>query len=970
MLRKAPSTPRSRIKDLLERSDLSGLSEYAWEKLSFTREEAQTLRALRPTEEHIGRWYDFIEASDERRDRSTNSNRIDAEAMACMDVLSKGLRRLKKDHVRVVLVTRVMSLIRTTRNSDALKAKGLDDVDFLRHPRMLLLPASVPRVSEEIMATLAVALDTFDRQLRAGPRETDDRGAEVEEARKIFVNALHDFERASFALDLRAEAGTMPRDLEATQSVDVEQLLQWFANDEAFEKVIRDEVAGCVQTFGYKTYSLGQAHGREQFDAHIDALIERHPTLPMATVRPLIAGAPGPVNFASTKVRESVGTCDNLEELLGNLKGKTAERYLAWALLHACRTRWDLARIYARSAADVALLASSRDDASTIQEANLLLAQVRRLGGIDGESDKVRAARTRFTSVNSHLVVRSDTADPRVPMEKAAQILEFILNVAPEEMGHDALLDQGIDLLKSANKICIDKGDTFNAARSLSQMLAYGLAAVRCRLGWRTPELPTLIRGWHKSLCEVLVRLREKMGPDEIPRRVMSMEIIGYILEHESDAGDAYAHPTSGAFSLEARRVITDMVPEPARHFARELHLQLKGSHDQIGRLIAGELEKLVGQQNLYLHWEVVYAPIWPSIRSKEIIAKELKIPHALADAVSGLDILSSVAGPTQLGVDPAHRRAFRRAARFFDRALDKLRQGQHEVPSPADFMLRMEGCYARLLEALVAADPRDTEQRLRSLVTQYESLTRDYPKAATTHFRLHVVYSELAERGDQLAGELAQSELQAATDLLDSDGMLNDLPGHWVRSTMCRRRASPLFDKARKLRKEFGTAAPSDAKVLEYLDVVRQAFRIVYDNLPFGRSLPPTDPESEVFLKLEAERRINNVVYAATLFLEVRNDYTQLHESFRSHDLIFLTQCLHPEGINKVRDDNIVHTIGCAYHVLGEASMAVRAGERLLQLIYGQGATLAARPEIVNLVDDALRWRSEAEQSRLRAAS
>jgi hypothetical protein len=969
MLRKAPETPKDRIRNLLHQSDLTGLSEYAWEKLGFTKEEAQSMRALRPSEAHVGRWRSFLNASDARKVYSLGANRIDAEALACMDVLRQALRNLKKDNVRVVLVTRVMSLIRATleeRSDAALKSHGLEDAEFLRHPRMLRLPASVPRLSEEIIATLAVALDTFVRHLRADARDPAPNEIEIEEARKIFVNALHDFESASFALDLRKEASTPQIDLDKTKTIDFEKLLHWFANDDAFEQALREEVDMCVQAFGFQTYSLGQVQVRE----HIEALIESHASLPRSSVRPLICGAPGPVYFSSSKVREAAGSCENLEDLLGNLQGKSAERYLAWALLHACRARWDLARIYARSAIDVVRLALAKIDTFTLNEANLLLAQVRRLGGIGRESNMEGVAKSRLEFAHDQLPFKKGQSDPRMAMELAAQLLEYSLTVSDKSANHRARLDEGLILLASALKICERRADDFTASRCLALLLAYGLAAQRRELYWREGELLGMIQSWHRALVEVMQRLNGKLTPDEIPRRVFAMDIIGYILAYDAETSGTLLMHRFAQFNLETRRAVAYLVPAEKRHFVPELHLQLMASHDEVGKLIASELGKLVEQQDKFRHWELVYAPIWPSGKSKEILATELTDPWARAEAENALDILAAVAGPSQRGVDPAHRRAFSRAAKSFEKALEKLRAHEHVVPSRVDFLLRMERCYALLLHALVAADPADRVEQLHALVASYDLLCREYPTYAITHFRLHVIYYELAKCNEKGAEHQMNEQLALAIAKLDKDEVLKDTPNHWIRSTICRRQAAPLFKNAKNLREKLFKGNASPDFIQQYLDAVRLAFASVYNGLPFGKETYSDASKENVFLRLEAERRINNVVFGASLFLDVLGDYTQLHESFRRDDLLFLTRCLHPDDINSMDDEDIVHTVGCAYHVLGETDLAMEARDRFLRLISDQGFTPESRPGILELIGDALGWGSDPEGHLARAVS
>jgi len=282
-----------------------------------------------------------------------------------------------------------------------------------------------------------------------------------------------------------------------------------------------------------------------------------------------------------------------------------------------------------------------------------------------------------------------------------------------------------------------------------------------------------------------------------------------------------------------------------------------------------------------------------------------------------------------------------------------------------------MEGCYARMLRALVAAEPKDKLQQLEAVIQEYETLSKDFPDSGITHFRLHVIYSQLGD-SIQDGKQRADRELEIAARPLEADAMFRKYPGHWVRSTICRRRAWPLFEEAGKLRRQLRDESNPERERLarNYRDVVRKAFVLVYEDFPYDHGLPEMDSESQVFLELEAQRRINNIVYMAALFLEAKGEYAHLHPSFRRADLMRLTKRLYPDGIEAVTEVNIVHTIGCALHVLGEIQLAKQVGERLIRLIYDQGETFEGLPETSNLIADALRWKSESVSQLERVAS
>lgn len=274
-----------------------------------------------------------------------------------------------------------------------------------------------------------------------------------------------------------------------------------------------------------------------------------------------------------------------------------------------------------------------------------------------------------------------------------------------------------------------------------------------------------------------------------------------------------------------------------------------------------------------------------------------------------------------------------------------------------------MEACYARLLLALVEADPEDKRQRLRSLAEEYEQLSGRFPASATAHFRLHIVYSELEECGEAEVSARASRELNIAAEMIERDPVLAVASNQWVRSTIRRRLANPHFDEAGRLRRTMRKSPPTDDVVRKYLAAVTNAFLTVYQNFPFERELMLAAGDSDPFFKLEAERRINNVVYAAALFLEVDPDLSKLHPQFSRDEMLNLTTRLSRQDLDSINDPSIVHTIGCAYNVLGHPHQARKAGDRLVRLIYEQGLTLST-PENLAVLEDASQWRRDAESA------
>jgi hypothetical protein len=963
-LSKRPRNPRARIRALITDSRLVGLGEFAWERLGLDEPVAQALRSLKPTEEQMFRWRRFLDASDARRERSNNANRIDAEALACMELASGQLRRAGHSHIRIVLVTRVMSLIRATRNLEGLAAAGLSSDSFLRHPRMIFLPGADSKLSAEVINVLDVALNTFEKQLIAQGGEAQKK---IDDARQIFVKALHEFERAQFALKLRMEVAPRAADSQSFSGEHVDKLLEWFSDDAKFDAVIREDAAASVRQFGYETFTLGNKDGREPIEA---VLRERDSPRRVVTIRPIVAGVPGPVEFTTRELHNQERNCEDLEKLIGDLQAGHSERYLAWSLLHACRNRWDLAKIYAQSAVRVARLEHAE---SAAVEACLLLAQVHRLSGPEASGDRAEEATKRFSEATRLLHVSGSSTDVRVLQEQAAQVLECCLAVGRVSASPAPPL-QGVNALLHAKELGIGQNDELVVARSLGQLLVFVLASQRSEIEWPLKSDPVATaREWHAELCDAMQKVRKTRTTEEIPRRLLAMELIGYQLarEHEVD----FIRPPH-ALSLPNQAADLQGIPEPLRYTASELHLQLSGARDQIGRLITSELERFVGPQDRYRQWELIYAPVWPRNHASSVIASLSGFGKAEELAQLGYSLLSSVIRPTELGVDPAHRRAFARSARRLAGAIEAL-QREHGLASTDSrvLQLRMDQCYARILLAVVTANPGDKRAAFLELVKDYTKLAADIPESAMVHFRLHVIYSELEElarsdksrKSDIATDESveiiefqhhAHSELESTRELFDRDPFMALLPRHWIHSTIQRRFALTPSREARTIRQNLRKGTAPAGAIEKYCELVKQAFRVQYEGFAYEQAAH----EKDEFTRLEFERRTNNLVYMASLFLEAHRDLRELSPHFDATRLEHLITLLSPKGLDAVVNDRIVHTIGFAHHVLGHSTAALVAGERLMRLIFERGLALSARPDIVRIIEDALEWRRGAE--------
>jgi len=170
----------------------------------------------------------------------------------------------------------------------------------------------------------------------------------------------------------------------------------------------------------------------------------------------------------------------------------------------------------------------------------------------------------------------------------------------------------------------------------------------------------------------------------------------------------------------------------------------------------------------------------------------------------------------------------------------------------------------------------------------------------------------------------------------------------------MVRRKGVALAEPALMLRDGLKDIVKRELLIGDYLKSLREAFAVVYRNFDADHS-----PTPDAFFALERRRRINNIVYYAAVYLEADRDLSGLlGPEFNREDFYRYIRMLHPDGINKVPEMGIVHTIGCAYHLLGEKELAGIAAERLVYLIVDSGADLTADQRLVSVLTDAIAWR------------
>jgi hypothetical protein len=941
LLRHIPDNRQKRLDALVDGSNLVRVQDLDWKKLGFDGEACKRLANLWPSGEKMAHWRRFLSERPERQRNSPRANRIDGEAIAYLQALNDILSESSHPRVRGRLATRAMTLISCVAELKSNRTVGR--AEFVRHPRMLARRTdSRNRASNaEIERTFMVALETYRRQLETlppGSELDDDRPSAPVEA---LLEAWHDFERARLMIELHAQVDGSAAKVDSELSDrEFSELLSWFGETDVTD-LINEELRRAVSRFGQATFAL-----EKSVKAPIPIRVNRPNNSKRVRLIPTIAGAPGPVEFTAEAL-PGLNEGADLLTVFARLDATSVERYLGWSLMFACQDRqendthdqqqaerrWELAEIYANSAISIG---KARDEGEIrggasehADEAHLLLAQIQRLGKAPSgsrqqsenwrEGSKQDNALHRYNSSIGHLKRFRAARDPRWAREHAAQILELRLELKQQDGSKAPDAPQGSDI--ASGIAWIEKAlewaaeDTVLLPRIYELGLAYHLAA-KYRDIWpeRSEADVAVARGWHRGLQEILKQQRKELRPEEISRRALAMEIIGFRLLQGTEPSD----------SLLA--------------FARDLRTEIRPSADQCAKLI----EQALGSVSLGRR-DLVSAPIWASHPTDWIVAlvddpQTAKLMQATYDQITRI-----AGGSQQAAVSARERKELEEISRRFGEVAENLRapaSRRDKRAWKARFYARMETCYAKLLLALI--EETDRKAQLERLVADYRAISEDYPEASIPHFRLDAIFSELG------CEDKAFEELTKARELVEQDPFLGT-PGHWVHSTMQRRVAARFSDEIAqqrgKLLVQFDSGVGSAELREGYEQKLLSAFRSVY---PGAEKLPETD----YLYSLEAKRRINNALYYASLVLEIcpgAEGFRRL--GIEEADLRrLLAQLVPQDDITKEFEIGILHTIGAAYWALSETNLAAAAGDHLVDLL----KTEASKKEVLS---DAFRW-------------
>jgi hypothetical protein len=934
LLRPILDNPQQRIKALIEKSALVRLPDLSWEAFGFDEAACKRLRSIRPSEEGLQYWRHYLSNKKERRHNSFRSNRIDGEALAYLQALNNELRSIAEPRVSARLVTRAMTLINAGR-------KAQPRLEFLRHPRLLVLRPSAhpnPAADREAANALIISLQTYQAQLKS----EENSGATIDKSGlkqvvETLLQAWHKFEQSRFAVDLQAELQAKASNFEDDNS-DFEKFINWFKRDQDLLSVVQSDLLKTIGEFGEATFALG----REGRSDAVQAIVLDMKTPSRQRIYPMVVGAPGPVDFHDLP-RVDKDRVRDIEDLTSRLDSNSPERYLSWSLLFACERRWNLASIYADSAAAIGSLLKPR---TAVAEAHLLRAQIQRLSGM-AAGEKPEDMLRRYSRVEKDLREGRLATDTRALRERSAQLLECKLHMGDREAGLPPFR-RGINLLHDALER--RDGDQFVRSRILELGLSFYLAAhARPELWSDLTEADFgVLRNWHEQLHRILNDQRQTLIMDEISRRARAMEIVGYELIarwHRRDGAAVSARvPPQVEVEQEPR------IPVILRGDLVDVREQLSKCKDLTAKLISEELDQIIRRLRANQPRALIYAPVWASYDADRIVDM---IPEgdARKRARDAYDLLQQVAGaslPTNVG--PKDRTAIEQAVRLFGEAVDLLRQPSNPVCAPtSDFMfyLRMEQCYCKLLLARIAEDNEEPEL-LEELEADYRKIAADFPDASIPHFRLDVVLSDLGREDE------AFRELIKALQLAGADRFLQS-PNRWVRSTMQRRLSYRLLRAAESQVEEL-TKSESAAERALAIKLLFDAFKAM---LAAG-SISDV-PAADYLHRLEERRRINQIVYAASLILVLEPESAELRRlGYGPEHLKSLVERLQEGPIEEMTERAIVHTVGYASAAMNDMQTAARAGRRLENLIRETGEDIRDK-DVARVLSDAWVWQGRA---------
>lgn len=914
-IRRDPDTMKTRIEALLYKSNIISMKDVPWEHFGLSDLACAAIRESTVDEALSYRWQETLS---KERSNSYQANRLDGEAISHLTVINQILGR-HNEPFHAVLVTRAMTLFGLVHR-DGLSDQIRHASKLLRHSRLSILSpeenltdASDERISDAL-SQLQVALSTYVARLKVS--ETTPVNW-IHEAGNV-VEAWHRFEASRHTVELaESTAVEVEKRLDGPSADAMRQVLHWLRSEEQLLPAVVERLNDGVVRFNQKVFHADDEASDERFKALIFA------TAKGFRLQPISAQIIGPFEFTLSAfdgyfegcIQRGVSTV-----LVPSAIGASrdiAEQYFIRALRHACAGKPQMASVYADGAYRSAELLSNR---ALKDEAALLLAQSVRaeisLRDWDRDEEERRVRRARHTLSQC----KAWNRDARFTLEASSLRLEALLRF-PSWAHLGTQLGEGLKELEDAQRLARSADDRLRVA----ELALLYLIAMNERPGTVVDDLRPHVQAWHATVVEGLDTLRRStettLEVDVIRPRLRGVEIAGYDL-------------------------LATAVPSDFQIDLHDLQGILGRSVERSSKALTAMLQRVSYRTDTAREYNLAFAPVWSQAETATLFSREIADQHARVSALKASAIIHAIGERCGLGAGDEDRRDLAHARELFDDALARI--DRRQVDPMALFHLRMEHAYGRLLDCSLESNLDSRAELYNSLCIDYEAMLAEHPNVAVLHFRYGIVLDGL-DRHDE-----AFAAIKRAMQALSADTYIKQ--DHWLSSTIVRRLAYFFANRAREVSERMKAEPSNEVLAMQYRSHVRDAFVTIAAG--FGERIVPMG----LLASLESQRRLNNIVYYAALYLDAGGDLSELEDGFDADRLVGHVRQLHPHGIRRVTEWNVLHTIGYAYHVVGRYEEAGEAADALWNLISKIG-TSTQSVGIRNALDDALVWKKNAAQ-------
>ena len=938
---------RSRIQMLVRESRLSTLGSARWSDYSLSESEVAAVRSVGLDEVLVRQWQRRLEA---RRGNSERSNRLDAEAIAYVEKLNATLADTGID-ARGVLVTHTGTLIHASRETKHEPDTLLGVNDPIRHIRLLAwdLPDTTHTNGEPTAFgdaqgkpedPLGDAVERLEQTLEVYNSQIYLRTGEASALPVSEANALMDawaaFETARSTLCLASDGGALVpllRGDDVLGATEIERLLEWLRTERELESLIADRLSRLVVTFGREVLT---SEGTEPLCVSVRSA--RSQTGGDVQIAPIAARLVGPVELPAKGIDADLGPHRVLFPGEGiELSDGSPHSYLALSLLHGAKDSLALAEVYAKAAADSADFLRQNQLAA---EARLLSAQMLRMTSARAKSGDSRSPddiRFRLDSAQRLLTEASGLkASPRMELERAAVDLERLLHNLDSDEATRRRFAQGLDTIERAHLRVGD--DLIVRMRTAELALAYAVAdrAVSRDYGTKGVLTPQFVEHWHRVLISTIDQLRtnEDYLLEELPLVTRALEVIGYSIIHDESVRAGERPAVSGDCG----------VPNNLSLDIHSVQRGLNAYDDRVSQQLARILADINARSGSSWTYSFVHAPVWE--RTDIERATEAIEDPVVRDNIRAANRLLHRVGDDQriLLNEPGQVAILQEAKRRYKEVFERLTD---MTSTQVRFLVQMEYCYACLLECAHTSNKEEKEKKLRELAMRYEGLRDEFGPWPTLLYRQSIVFGELGMHEEAL-----DAIQQALNPSVDADRFVAG--ASWMRSTIRRRIGLHFSREAKDQLVQLKLGSPSEHSYERYRATVHKAFRSTFE----GFDREPADPSLRG--KTEMLRRLNNIVFYASLFLQADGSIEALHDEFTDDRFRSYLERLKAEAPAVEREWFYAHTIGAAHHVLGETALADAAADALLSLLAASGAS--TQSEAIRIaIEDAFSWKRAA---------